>query len=646
MSQALRAGGASLNVDERFADRYRIVRHLGDGGMGAVYLATDELLGEDVALKLAFAVTHNPEGGRERQRREVSLARRVTHPNVARVFDLGVSGGLLYITMEHVPGVSLRTRLKEGPLVTDEIVAVSHQVASALAAAHDAGVVHLDLKPSNVVIVDGAVTRAVLVDFGVSRALGERATGAGTLDYMAPEQLGDEAIGGAADVYALGLVLFELLTGERPFGTGESRGLARLTMKPPLLSGRVPAELASLVDACLARHPGDRPTSRTVERELARQLARSAGVDEPAPKPTVSQVGRVDATLTAELGLMIAEARTALAVVGDEARALSILDEVLRQAPGLDVAIASRAIALVQAWGDAFVTDDIADAAVVAVSDAIARASHLADAHLADALIADGSGDIAYAVRALRRALARDPLHAASHELLGFLALEAGVDDGTRLRMAWALDPARLASPVHIAREHFFAGRDDEGVALLDALDAERPTRESEVLRMRWCLWRSDADVARVLLRSLPSDGTPTREGTRIVLGYVTGDVSVADVRAFFEVVIAAPMAPKRRAFVHMIFVEVLANEDPNAALEHLLGAVQLPLADLRWLDACPALRPLRESSAFRIARATVAWRVTKAFDAAPVSSSTMSTPDCATDNEDATTMDIASPHR
>jgi hypothetical protein len=108
-------------------------------------------------------------------------------------------------------------------------------------------------------------------------------------------------------------------------------------------------------------------------------------------------------------------------------------------------------------------------------------------------------------------------------------------------------------------------------------------------------------------------------------------------------------MAPKRRAFIHMIFVEVLANEDPNAALEHLLGAVQLPLADLRWLDACPALRPLRESSAFRIARATVAWRVTKAFDAAPMSSSTMSTmstPDYTTDNEDATTMDIAPPHR
>ncbi len=623
--------GPGLADGDRFAGRYRIRRHLGDGGMGAVFLADDELLGEGVALKVAARAGADhasdddaDDASRQRQRREVSLARRVTHPNVARVFDLGVDDGRLYITMEHVPGTSLRSRVRSGPLPVDDVASIGHQVASALAAAHDAGVVHLDLKPDNVVVVDGAVLRAVLVDFGVSRALGERATGAGTLDYMAPEQLGDEAIGGAADVYALGLLLYELLTGVRPFqgagDTGMDRAFARLTKKPAVLGAPVPPDLASLVDACLSRQAGDRPSAHTVERELARRLARGASM--PGERLAPAGTSAVDvAALPKGLGLKLAEARAALAVGGDELDVLPAIDEVLQQAPDLDVAIAARALTLVRAWHNALATDDVADLAVVAVSEALARAPHLADAHLADALIADASGDIAYAVRALRRALARDPLHAFSHEILGRLELEGGIADDQRLRVAFALDSNHLACPVHIAREHFFHGRDADGLALLDDVDSRRHdlTRESRLLRMRWCLWHGDRPLARALLAQLPNDAHPTTEGIRLVLAHVAGDVGVDDVARQLEAMLALPTSPKRRAFLTQIFVEVLARHDVDGALQRVLSVVQLPLSDLRWLDGCPALAPLRAAPAFRIARATVLVRLDEAFGALPV---------------------------
>jgi serine/threonine-protein kinase len=630
---------AGLLAGDRFAQRYRIVRPLGEGGMGAVYLATDELLGEDVALKIALGIaTDDGERVIERQRREVSLARRVTHPNVARVFDLGVDGGLLYITMEHVPGTSLRTRLRRGPLVVDDAVTIAHQVASALAAAHDAGVVHLDLKPDNVIVVDGAVPRAVLVDFGVSRALGERATGAGTLDYMAPEQLGEEAIGGAADVYALGLLLSEALTGERPFGKGQEGVLARLTRRPPLLAPPVPSELAGLVDACLARQPGDRPSARVVERVLGKSLARGAVAVEDRPNPRRGAVVDV-ASLPAGLGLELAVARSSLAVVGREPEVLAIADEVLASTPDLDVAIALRALARVRTGSNTMAHDDVADRAVVAVSDAVARAPHLADTHVADALIADGGGDIAYAVRALRRALARDPLHAWSHEILGRLELEGGVASEQRLRVAWAIDPAHRACAVHIARELLFQGRDDEALALLDDADVGGVLWEARLMRVRRCFWRRDRPLARALLATLPHEQRPMLEGMRLLLRYIDEDAHLDDLRAVFESLLQLPTSPKRRSFLHQMFIEVLAAHDPEAALSHLLGAVQLPLADLRWFDACPVLAPLRASPAFQIARATVQLRLDEAFGAP-------SAPLAATDDDDDhTTVLDSRPH-
>ena len=594
-----------LEPGVRFAGRYLVESALGEGGMGAVYLVVDELLNERVALKLA---AHRVRDEGRAQRREVSLARRVTHPHVARVFDLGVHDDVLYITMEHVPGTSLRKRLRPGALPIADVVTIGAQVASALAAAHDAGVVHLDLKPDNVIVVDAVVPRAVLVDFGISRTLGERGTGAGTRDYMAPEQLAAEPLGGAVDVYALGLVLYELVTGTRAFDGAHDGVLRRLAHKPPLLVG-VPPALASLIDACLSIRAADRPEMRVVERTLAREGGAALMSSSTSPSSPSSS-----SSMPTDVGLRLARARVALAIGGNELDVLPELDAIVAAHPTLDVAVATRALALVRAWNNALASDDIADRAVAAVSEAIALAPHLADAHLADALVAEASGDFAYAVRALRRALARDPLHAFSHEILGFLEHEAGVADTKRLQLANALDPAHRASLVHVARELMFDGQDAPALALLDEIDSAAPTRESTILRMRHALWRRDHARARALVARLVGDEHLIATSVRVVCQALVGEVGIDVVRTLLDTLLALPTTPRRRAYIQMLFVEIVAGVDVDVACEHLLECVNLPLGDLRWLDGCPALEPLRGRPAFAIARATMKLRCEAAF--------------------------------
>lgn len=605
-----------LAEGERFAGRYVVERALGEGGMGAVYLVRDELLQERVALKLALS------GVRDREptlRREASLARRVTHPGVARVFDLGVHDDVFYLTMEYVPGRSLRRRIRAGALSADEVATLGAQIASALAAAHDAAVVHLDLKPENVVIAEGAVPRAVLVDFGISRRFGERNDGTGTLDYMAPEQLNDGALGGAVDVYALGLLLFELATGERAFGGAPAELLRRLTEKPPLLT-EVPAPLASLIDACVEPRPAERPTMRIVENTLARQLRGASLSSSPSPSSSSAST-----PLPTAVGLRLARARAVLAVGRDELRVVDELEEIIAHHPTLDVAIAVHALALVRAWNNALASDDIADRAVAAVSRAIALAPHLADTHVADALVAAAGGDLAYAVRALRRGLARDPLHAFSHEILGLLEVEAGVADCQRLRLAHALDAAQRAGLAHVAREKMFAGEDAIALDLLDEIDADGRTCESNLLRMRHAIWHRDGTRARELAGALADDATPVGTSIRLVCEAIAGQADLKAMRGLLETLLRLPITPLRRAYMHMVFVEIAVASDVDVAAEHLLHCAQLPLGDLRWLETCPVLEPLRDRPEFVVARAAVKARCDAAFGrtADPVAANT-----------------------
>jgi len=260
-------GAGCLAAGSLIASRYRILALAGVGGMGMVYRAHDEQLDVDVALKVLRPEVAADPGFRERFRKELLLARQVSHRNAVRIHDLGVSGDLLFLTMDYVPGRSLRALLEEdGPLAPRQAVAIARQLAAALAAAHAEGVVHRDLKPANVLVDAGG--RAFITDFGVARSMtaaGATQTGAivGTPDYLSPEQARGEPVDGRSDVYALGILLFEMLSGRLPFAGdsyaerlaqrigGEARDLADLGIAAP-------ARLRAVVRRCLQRKPARR----------------------------------------------------------------------------------------------------------------------------------------------------------------------------------------------------------------------------------------------------------------------------------------------------------------------------------------------------------------------------------------------------
>jgi serine/threonine-protein kinase len=251
------------------AQRYEILAMLGSGGMGTVYRARDRELDEIVALKVLKSELAASSGILERFRREVKLARRVTHRNVARTFDIGDHAGDRFLTMELIEGEMLGAHLaRRGRVPLRDVIRIGRDVCAGLAAAHAAGVLHRDLKPENVILArDG---RAVITDFGIARALAHAElarTGSGmvgTPAYMAPEQVeGASDLDARADLYALGTMLFELLTG-KPAWPGDSVvavAAARILRPPPDARSHVPelpADAALLVLKLMARARDDR----------------------------------------------------------------------------------------------------------------------------------------------------------------------------------------------------------------------------------------------------------------------------------------------------------------------------------------------------------------------------------------------------
>ncbi len=273
------------------ADRYELLGLLGVGAMGAVYRARDTLLDETVALKLLRRELASDEAALARFRSEVRLARKVTHVNVARTFDLGEVGAELFLTMELVGGESLGARLdREKVLTVFEVGRIATQIVQGLMAAHASGVVHRDLKPDNVML-DGE--RVALTDFGVARAFEQGKSRhtvgvAGTPAYMAPEQVeGAPDIDGRVDLYALGIMLFEMLSGELPFKgeTAISVAAARLLFDAPSLQTvrpDVPSFAARLVAKLLCRAPAERPTGPEILAALASFTSHHRSMPPPA----------------------------------------------------------------------------------------------------------------------------------------------------------------------------------------------------------------------------------------------------------------------------------------------------------------------------------------------------------------------------
>lgn len=315
---ALGGTGRLLQENEILGGRYRLVGLIGIGGMGSVYRAHDSELEEQVALKMLRPELVNVPEMLERFRREVKLARRVTHHNVARVYDIGEHGGDRFLTMELIEGESLATHLQRlaTPMAVCDILDIARAVCAGLEAAHAAGVLHRDLKPENVLIEHRQGPdrpsrqdrpwqggRVVITDFGIARALatsGQRQTMAGpsgTPAFMAPEEVeGAETLDARADLYSFGVMLYELATGDVPWhGSSDFMvATARLTGPPPdprRLRPDLPEEFGGIILRCLARHPEDRyPSAVELAAELGRLVRPPApAVPEVIPPPAPSR---------------------------------------------------------------------------------------------------------------------------------------------------------------------------------------------------------------------------------------------------------------------------------------------------------------------------------------------------------------------
>ncbi len=293
VAEVLRSGNADdvrVRRDETFqegevvAERYRVVRFLARGGMGEVYEVHDLWLNNRLALKTLLATISDNAAALSRLKAEVLIARQVSHPNVCRIFDFGFHDKRLtptdrhvervaFLTMELLNGETLSARLERlGRFAIDEARPIAEQMIAGISHAHAAGVIHRDFKTDNVMLVDdGGSTRVVITDFGLARSalrVSEGITSShhgaiGTLDYMAPEQLVGRAVTRQSDIYSLGVVLYEMITGRLPFDAESplGRALQRASTKAPRASkfvGDLPSSWVTAIARCMEIDPEDR----------------------------------------------------------------------------------------------------------------------------------------------------------------------------------------------------------------------------------------------------------------------------------------------------------------------------------------------------------------------------------------------------
>ncbi len=281
------------------ADQFELVRPLGAGGMGAVWLVRDRMLDRLVALKVLLAARAG-DAERERFLREARTAAKLEHPNIVPIFRADETDGAVWFSMGFVDGESLGDRLRDrGKLPATEVVRSLREASWALAYAHARGVVHRDVKPDNLMI-DRESGRTLVTDFGIARDLSSAKSRLtldgnvlGTVHYMSPEQCAGEPLDGRSDVYALGVVGFQALSGTLPFdGSPQSVLVAHVTKQAPSLRAvapQVPAALAAVVDRCLAKSPADRyetaeSLASALEQAMVEAVEASRSAERPGPE--------------------------------------------------------------------------------------------------------------------------------------------------------------------------------------------------------------------------------------------------------------------------------------------------------------------------------------------------------------------------
>ena len=333
-SQTIRASTVELARGNRLAGRYEIIEELGQGGMGKVFRVYDHKIGEIIALKLIRPEIGAQDKAIERFKNELKFTRRITHRNICRMYDLGDVEFIHYITMEYVAGEDLKRFIKRaGPLSPGKAVAIAMQVCDGLAEAHRIGAVHRDLKSPNIMIDrDG---NAKIMDFGIARFTDmDRMTGSGVMigtpEYMSPEQVDMKEVDPRADIYSLGVVIYEMLAGKVPFEGETAIGLAmKHKMEKPRdvreWNPQIPAGLAAIVDKCLEKERDKRFQTAEELKAALQTVARECATGErpvpltpatPIPIPPASVPVSADAASTRRSNKKIpAAAIAALAVI-------------------------------------------------------------------------------------------------------------------------------------------------------------------------------------------------------------------------------------------------------------------------------------------------------------------------------------------
>jgi serine/threonine-protein kinase len=299
-----KAAGDPL-IGRVIADRYLVLARLGEGGMGRVYLAEHVKMTRQCAIKVMNPSLMHDAESLARFAREASSAARILHPNVAAVFDYGEAERIVYLVMEYVDGDSLSAILaRQGALDPRRAIDLARQMADGLSAAHELGIVHRDLKPDNVIVARtrGGKDTPKIVDFGIAKALSDSAEDAltrsglviGTPEYMSPEQLLGDPVDARADIYSLGCILYQMLTGAQPFAAESREQMIRRRLHEPPPHVRdvlpdLPHRLDTLIVHMLARSPADRLASAAVARDALDPSLTLGGWDPTAitaPRPT------------------------------------------------------------------------------------------------------------------------------------------------------------------------------------------------------------------------------------------------------------------------------------------------------------------------------------------------------------------------
>ncbi len=600
---------APLPVGGVVAGRYRLDRLVGSGGMGHVYAVHDLMLDEPVALKILRASTVASNETWLALLQELRTARKVSHTNVARVFDVGQDEQKRFLTMELINGASLAAHLRQNQkLPIAQVLHIGEQICAGLVAIHAAGIVPRDLKPDNVLL--NADSRVVITDFGIAVAAKSSVSVAfaGTPAYMAPEQVSGAAIDARADVYALGLILYEMLTGE-PAWQAEScfrMAILRLDRPPPVVAALrpdTPRSLQALVQHCLATEPQKRPdTALTVLERLQRI----------ASQPTSQTRNATPRSLDALQLFMRARHNGAMHWYGDAAQAVGLLGEALAVMPDDPMLLSALAMAKARLLAK---PNDYAGQmaqARAAAHQAVMLAPEMGEPRVAVAVVALSSQLMPTALQAACEALRRTPRLARAHELIGRILLEIGLfsDAEMHLQLALAYDPANGDPQWELVRS---LGLQSRWQAVTDLLAvpaqtaADRDHREVHRARLSYWAGRSLAESR------MPEPGTalsPPLQYARIYDHKVmTGQLADPDRAMMLGAIERTAVGSRLHALFAQLACELLVEDDPSLALGLLADAVAADLYDLQWMDSCPALAPLRPQPIFARLRRRVEQR-------------------------------------